>query len=380
MKRNLSLFLIAFAGLVVPSLSKATGNSPSPTVYGKLPIVYGNNDIWFWGIERLLHSFDGCKYGKIHKALPGWVHWRGTHTPEGPVSREDLEKVHSKEYLDSLSSSAVVAQVMEVGPAAWLPNWLLQLRVLTPMRWATAGTVLACQLAMEHGWAINLGGGFHHASRDRGHGFCPFADIQLGVKELRDKRCTENPKAKPLKVMIIDLDAHQGNGHGADFKDDPNTAIFDIYNKNEFPFDENAKRGITFNHPVQGGGRRACDHARHVNDAEYQALLSKELPKALEQFKPDFILYNAGTDTLDDDPLGQMLITENGIIERDAFVFQEAKNRKIPIAMVLSGGYGAQSAPAITKSICKILKIMGERAPRSVISPKPVFGKPSIKK
>jgi len=127
---------------------------------------------------------------------------------------------------------------LEVPPVLVLPSWLVRKRVLEPMQIQTSGTIMAAKLAMSCGWAINLGGGFHHCSATRGGGFCPYADITLAIQLLR----YEFPRVK--KVMIVDLDAHQGNGHERDFINDTNTYIMDMYNDRIYPDDRYAKKGI----------------------------------------------------------------------------------------------------------------------------------------
>ena len=127
-----------------------------------------------------------------------------------------------------------MARITEVPPLCVLPNCLVQPAVLKPFRYQVGGTILAGKLAMERGWAINIGGGFHHCSGNRGGGFCAYADITLCIQFLR--------KANFItRAMIIDLDAHQGNGHERDFATDKNTFILDVYNRHIYPCDTEAK-------------------------------------------------------------------------------------------------------------------------------------------
>jgi len=192
---------------------------------------------------------------------------------------------------------------------------------------------------MQHGWAINLSGGYHHAKAESGGGFCFFADIPLAVYKL----FKENPKAS---IMIVDLDAHQGNGYASIFRDDSRIHIFDVYNEEIYPYDGEAKRYIEFDYPVKS----------FIEDREYLSLLERELGGAMVKSKPNLIVYNAGTDVLRGDPLGCMSISEDGIIKRDEIVFRNAFKNKIPILMVLSGGYTRKSAGVIGKSIENILR------------------------
>ena len=306
----------------------------------KVPIVFhANYDISLCGLEKL-HPFDTKKYGKIAQYLRAAFNLslKNFYQPT-KISDSDLNLVHTAAYLESLQDSAVVAKISEVWPLRYLPNFLLQRNLLDSMRYATAGTVLGAELAMQYGWAINLAGGYHHAKKDNGEGFCFFADIPLAIKKLR----VVNPD---LKVLIVDLDAHQGNGLESILGTDPQTYIFDMYSQNNYPYDVAVYQYIDFNHPLPDW----------IANEVYLAILKTNLPSAIEAVKPDLIIYNAGTDPFEKDPLGKMKITAQGIMGRDAFVWTQAFAHKIPILMVLSGGYSAESAQIVGTSVKKIIK------------------------
>ena len=306
----------------------------------KIPLVFHKKyDISFFGIEKL-HPFDTQKYSKVFDYVTSTLNIKPEHcyTPDW-VTDEDLLLVHTKTYLDSLNRSSTVSQIAEIPLLSWVPNFLLRWRLLEPMRYATDGTAKGAKLALEYGWSINLSGGYHHAKADQGDGFCFYADIPLAIYKLRETY----PK---ISVMIIDLDAHQGNGIESIFKNDPNVYIFDVYNKDIYPRDEQVKQYITFNHPVSRG----------IKDDAYLSLLDRTLSDAIATVKPNLIIYNAGTDIYEHDPLGAMKITADGIIKRDALVFTEATKRNIPILMVLSGGYTKASWKIIGKSVVNILQ------------------------
>jgi histone deacetylase 11 len=153
-----------------------------------IPLVYSPRyNITACGLERL-HPFDGRKYARIHDWLirQGLRKSRDFITPR-PCSRADMLRVHTAEYLRSLRDRRVLARILEVPVVCYLPACLIGWRVLRPMRWATGGTVLTCRLALEQGLAVNLGGGFHHASRDRGGGFCVYADTPLALLTLHEE-------------------------------------------------------------------------------------------------------------------------------------------------------------------------------------------------
>ena len=342
---------ISFAGIKELKLSK--GNQQElPNV----PIVYSPHyNYGCFGLNYALsfaHPFDLGKYKRVYAYLTGPVGLKTSqfYAPKEQIAEEDLLKVHTKSYLNSLKDSNVVAKIAEILPAAIVPNSVLQYILLEPMRWAVAGTVLATELAMTHGWAINLGGGFHHAKEDSGSGFCVYGDIQLAILKALELN-QDNPD---YKILIVDLDAHQGNGYEdalLSWKPIGNVFIYDIYNydQREFPHDVKAKQAIDFDHPVYPS-------KDHITDSLYLTLLKETLPEAIETCKPDFIIYNAGTDIFEKDQLGHMKVSEKGIIERDAFVFSTATAKKIPLIMLLSGGYTKESADIIGHSIENLLK------------------------
>nr|TKW37226.1 hypothetical protein SEVIR_1G034800v2 [Setaria viridis]TKW37227.1 hypothetical protein SEVIR_1G034800v2 [Setaria viridis] len=196
-------------------------------------------------------------------------------------------RVHSESYLNSLKSSEEVARIVEVPAVALLPNLLVQQKLLYPFRKQVGGSVLSAKLALERGWAINIGGG-HHCSAEEGGGFCAYADISLCIH-------FAFVRLNISRVMIIDLDAHQGNGHEKDFGGDGRVYTLDMYNSGIYPF------------------------------------------VAESRFLPQLIVYNAGTDILDGDPLGRLKVSPEGVAIRDEKVFRFAKDQSIPLLMLTSG-------------------------------------------
>lgn len=289
-----------------------------------IPLIYHPSyNITAFGLERR-HPFDSQKYRRIHDALiaRGVRQQRGFVRPR-PVTSVQLLKVHTAAYLQSLRRSATLAQIFEVPIARRLPAWLLDWRVLHPMRLATGGTILACRLALERGVAINVGGGYHHAAADRGEGFCVYADAAVAAATLHDE-------GRIASVLVVDLDAHQGNGTAAIFKNWPWAAMFDVFEENLFPAE---KEPETYPLPVRSG----------LTGAEYLDIVAEALPRALEAFRPDLVIFNAGSDPYRDDPLAGFLLTRGELAERDLLVVTLVREQKIPIAMVLSGGYSKES-------------------------------------
>jgi len=290
---------------------------------GHFPIVYSKGyNITAFGLEKM-HPFDSTKYGRVFQGLKdkeiidnAMRIWE----PDLP-SQAFLTEIMSKWYLLKLHYSPFICSCLEV-PLFFLPAWFLRSRVLDPMMRATQGSVDAACMAMKHQWAINLSGGYHHASCNRGGGFCIYPDITLVVHFVRkwyQKR----------RVMIVDLDAHQGNGHERDHIGDRDIFILDAYNHYIYPGDGVAAQAIA--KPVYV--------AHGDNDDSYLQKTQTALSQSIDHFRPEFVIYNAGTDCMQGDPLGRMNLSPNGIIKRDELVFQLAFENQVPILMVLSGGY-----------------------------------------
>jgi histone deacetylase 11 len=289
-----------------------------------IPVVYHPCfNITAFGLERL-HPFDSRKYRRIHDALIA----RGLRRPGDfvrprSVRRRELLKVHTLEYLRSLRRPEVLAGILEVPITRRLPGWLLDWRVLRPMRHAAGGTILACRLAVERGVAINLGGGFHHAAAGWGGGFCVYADAPLAAAILHDE-------GRVAKVLVVDLDAHQGNGTAAIFQHWPWASILDLYEDDIFP---SLKEPEDFPLPLTAG----------LTGIEYLDIVRALVPKALATVRPDLVVYNAGSDPFVDDPLASLRLTRTDLAERDLLVVTLAREQGIPVAMVLSGGYSTES-------------------------------------
>jgi histone deacetylase 11 len=289
-----------------------------------VPLVYSPAyNVSAFGLERL-HPFDGQKYRRIRD----WLIAQGLRRPgdfvaPGPCSRRDLLAVHTSAYLRSLWRPVVLARILEVWPVAFLPPCLTRWRVLRPMRRATGGTVRACRLALERGLAVNLGGGYHHAGPAAGGGFCVYADV-------------------PLALALVDTNAHQGNGTADAIRPWPWAHLLDLYEERLFPRPK-APEEMPVPLPSLLGG------------ASYLGLLRQHLPEALRLARPDLVVYNAGSDVLATDPLSSLRLTPDEMAERDLYVVTAAREQGVPLALVLSGGYGPKSWEAHARSLEGVL-------------------------
>ncbi|SMP79727.1 histone deacetylase 11 [Neorhodopirellula lusitana] len=313
-------------------------------------IVYSRHyNIGFYGLERL-HPFDSRKYGRAWRLISrhfGSAISQLHVQPRRAASHEELTLVHSDEYLTKLRDPKYVAGALEVPPIRRLPSWAIDWHVLRPMRWATRGTILAATEALEHGFSVNLSGGYHHAKPNHGEGFSIYSDIGIAVAALRNQELID----ENARVAYIDTDAHQGNGVCHTFMSDNRVFIFDIFNCRIYPiFDVDARKRVD------------CDVGitKSITDAEYMRELNDRLPGFLDSVGRSPIglaIYNAGTDVFAGDPLGDLNISAATIRERDLFVVGELRKRGIPTIMVLSGGYTKQSYQLVADSVIELIEM-----------------------
>jgi histone deacetylase 11 len=305
-------------------------------------------NLGFPGLDRL-HPFDARKYGRAWRELRRRQRSRLSEAHlrvDRPANDKELLLAHSAEYLASLRRAESIATALELPLLQRMPAWALGHWVLRPMRWAVRGSVLAARAALERGVALNLGGGFHHAKRGAGEGFCLFADVAIAVRQMR----REGRLAAGRRVAYIDLDAHQGNGVCHQFMDDREVFIFDMYNPSIYPaYDHDARTRID------------CDLAlpARCRDGEYLTLLRSHLPGFLDSVartgEPPLGIYNAGTDVVQGDPLGGLALSAAAVLERDLYVINEFRRRSMPVMMVTSGGYTHESWRLIAASAERIL-------------------------
>lgn len=260
------------------------------------------------------HRFPMIKY----ELLPQQLLHEGTCTEHNffePELAEDHhilavhDEVYFKDLVDlNLSKSAV----RKIGfPLS--DELVLRERIIAD------GTIKGCGFALKHGIAMNIAGGTHHAYSDRGEAFCMLNDQAIGARYLLN-----NELAK--KILIVDLDVHQGNGTAEIFKTDHSVFSFSMHGKGNYPF---KKEVSDLDIPLEKG----------TTDEEYLSILKKTLLELLEQVQPDFIFYLCGVDVLESDKLGTLSMTLEGCKERDRIVLQTCYDAKIPLQCSMGGGY-----------------------------------------
>jgi histone deacetylase 11 len=305
-------------------------------------VVYSPDyDLHLMGLERF-HPFDGRKYSKAYRlALKhlGSRLKRRTIRPARPIETHELLAVHTETYLSKLKAPGYAAEVVELPLLRSLPGFVIEARILRPIRLGVMGTLLAAQEALQNGVAINLAGGYHHASRERGEGFCFFADINIAIAALRQAGGLVPGRDR---ILIVDLDAHQGNGHERVSVDDPDVFILDMYNRAIYPQDHLARRRINVDVPLAAG----------TQETVYLQQLRKNLPVLLKAAgQPGLAFYVAGTDIFEQDPLGGLGISAEGIAARDRIVLTTLVEAGVPVVMLAGGGYSRESYEHLANAV-----------------------------
>ena len=283
-----------------------------------IPIVFSKK----YTVPSYGHVFKAGKFEAALKLLlkEKIIKFSDIVEPQRP-SKEDLELAHAASWVKKILSGKFTAA------DAAKAELRITKEVIEAHLMNVGGTIMAAFLALEDGIGINCGGGAHHAFADHGEGFCMLNDIAVAVKKLL--------KGKFVKrVMIIDLDAHQGNGTAAIFRGDRQVFTFSMHGAATYPEKKEKSSADIELRPGTG-------------DAVYLAALRRSLPGAMDKFRPDFAVYVAGADVYKRDLLGGLGLTIGGIKKRDAFVFGECRVRRVPAALVLSGGYAKKFSDTV---------------------------------
>ncbi len=189
------------------------------------------------------------------------------------------------------------------------------------------GTLQCAEWALQHGIALNVAGGTHHAYADHGEGFCLLNDFAIAANVLLNRKRVD-------QVLIIDLDVHQGNGTAALFQNRPEVFTFSMHGRDNYPLHKE-KSDLDI------------ELRQFATDTEYLALLTDHLPELLDLVKPDLVFYLSGVDVLETDKLGKLSLSKRGCAQRDEFVFRELYRRNIPVAVAMGGGYSPRIADIV---------------------------------
>ena len=255
------------------------------------------------------------------------------HAPD-PMPRAWLEAVHCPDYVEQVFTSTVPREKERRIGFPVTPH------IASRVRHTNGGTWLAAQLAMEHGYAANSAAGSHHALHDIGAGYCVFNDLTVASNRLI-------AEGDASRVLIVDLDVHQGDG----------TASLTALRDDVFTLSIHAEK----NFPARKArSNRDVGLPDGLNDDGYMDVLERELPPLIESFAPDIVLYQAGVDPHGEDKLGRLALTDAGLERRDRFVVAEARRRCLPVASALGGGYGADQRAVARRHAASMLAMADE--------------------
>jgi len=284
-----------------------------PGANGRVPVVHHVS--YSKPIMPPNHRFPMSVFQRVYDVCrsEGIVDDANVFVPARTPTLDELCAAHDDTYARAVCASALSAKATrEIG----LP-WSDDLVERTLME--VSGTMLTCELALQTGLAVNTAGGTHHAHKDRGSGFCIINDLAVSALRVLDAGAAS-------RVMIVDLDVHQGDGTASILRDEPRVYTFSAHAASNFP----ARKATS---------TRDVELPRGMGDDEYMSVVSGALRESLEEFMPDFVIYDAGVDVTANDSLGHLELSVEGLYRRERMVLDTVIGAGIPIAGVVGGGY-----------------------------------------
>lgn len=267
------------------------------------------------------HRFPMAKYGRLRQRLAAEL----PQVQLGqalPASDGELALAHAPDYIAAIAEGHLSAAAQREIGFPWSPA------MAERARRSVGATIQACRTALSgEGVAANLAGGTHHAYADKGSGFCVFNDAAVAARLMQAEHARRHRAGGPLRVAIIDLDVHQGNGTARIFARDPSVFTLSLHGAKNFPF---RKEPSDLDVELTDG----------CSDAAYMEALETALDGLARQFEPGLVIYLAGADPHEGDRLGRLKLTFDGLEARDRRVMDWAWQRRVPLAFAMAGGYG----------------------------------------
>lgn len=296
------------------------------------------------------HSFPMSKYRLLREAVQRELPGIRVHEAP-PASDGELALVHTPHYVNAVSEGLLSpAQQREIG-FPW------SARMAERSRRSVGASIAAARAALAEGVAANLAGGTHHAFADRGSGYCVFNDVAVAARLMQAEwHRAHGQRQRGLRVLVIDLDVHQGNGTAAIFADDPTVFTLSLHGARNFPA---RKERSDLDVELPDG----------CGDADYLAALDAALAQVwgrLRDAPPQLAFYLAGADPHENDRLGRLKLSEAGLAARDQRVFDALHQRGIPVAISMAGGYGRELATTVAiqqRTLALALQSWGRSAP-----------------
>jgi acetoin utilization deacetylase AcuC-like enzyme len=225
----------------------------------------------------------------------------------------ELTRAHAPDYVLRVEQGELTPQEIRVIGFPWSPE------MVERSKRSSGATLAACRIAISEGAAANLAGGTHHAFYDRGEGYCVFNDAAIAARTLVAESILE-------RVLIVDCDVHQGNGTAAILFGDDHIFTFSIHGANNFPF----RKEIS---------NLDIELADGTDDMAYEQALARGLGQSFAANAPQLVIYLAGADPFEDDKLGKLKLTKQGLMRRDEMVFEYCRAHDVPVAIAMAGGY-----------------------------------------
>ena len=263
------------------------------------------------------HPFPMEKYERLYQRVveAAIVETHNLCVPRAATDRE-IRLVHDPHYIDRAEHGQLTSQEMRRIGFPWSVD------LMERARRSCGATIEACRTALAGGFGISLSGGTHHAFRDHGEGYCLYNDSAIASRTIQEE-------GRVRRVVIIDCDAHQGNGTAAIFHEDPTVFTFSIHGKNNFPA---RKETSDLDVPMEDD----------TDDTAYLRALEDGVYQAIRSAKAELAIYLAGADPYVDDRYGRLALSKEGLAERDRVVLRECRNAGIPVAITMAGGYARQ--------------------------------------
>jgi acetoin utilization deacetylase AcuC-like enzyme len=276
------------------------------------------------------HRFPMAKYARLRRRIGAELPAVAMH--EAPIATDgELALVHDPAYISAVTTGELPAVAMREIGFPW------SLEMVERSRRSAGATIAAARLALglhagaqakPEGVAANMAGGTHHASADKGGGFCVFNDAAVAARLMQAEWARRYGRQRPaLRVAVIDLDVHQGNGTASIFREDDSFFTLSMHGLRNFPFRKEASD-------------LDVDLPDGCNDADYLHALEHALDEMDRRFHPGLVIYLAGADPFEGDRLGRLSLSFDGLEARDRRVFDWTWQRRIPLAMAMAGGYG----------------------------------------
>ncbi|MBF7074888.1 histone deacetylase [Glaciecola sp. MH2013] len=278
------------------------------------------------------HRFPIEKYVGIHDALVGLGVSEAHFRRPDALKPSTISSIYDPNYIGQLCSGELSPKAMRRIGFPWSQQ--LVERTLT----AAGGTVLTSSLALEHGKALNLTGGYHHAFANFGSGFCMINDLYLAALNMLQAKNID-------RVLIFDCDVHQGDGTAKLAENNEAIYTVSIHGEKNFPYRKQASN-LDFG------------LAKATEDDEFLSTVEQAWHMAMTYFQPDAVIYDAGVDIHVDDDLGHLHISTDGVLQRDRFVFEQCEKLGIPVAAVIGGGY-QRDIDALVKVHLQLFKAAG---------------------